>query len=154
MDIKANIENLINSNLSNYRIYKDTGVAQSTLSDLKNGKSNIDDMRLSVALKLNEYYLNNKEELQMEKAIKAIENVELGWASEGVKVLGGVEAVAEDYVEVMGHEELDVTAEQLILEKLKEDNRVKEFDEYAGEEDAHVDGYVWVEDVGYWMDLD
>jgi len=90
----------------------------------------------------------------MEKAIKAIENVELGWASEGVKVLGGVEAVAEDYVEVMGHEELDVTAKQFILEKLKEDNRVKEFDEYAGEEDAHVDGYVWVEDVGYWMDLD
>lgn len=55
--IKENIKNLLDSDITNYRIYKDTGVAQSTLSDLKNGKSKIEDMRLSVALKLNDYYL-------------------------------------------------------------------------------------------------
>lgn len=59
MGIKENIEKLLNSNITNYRIYVDTGVAQSTLSDLKNGKSSIDDMKLSTALKLNEYYLKN-----------------------------------------------------------------------------------------------
>lgn len=58
-DIKRNIQKLLDSDITNYRIHKDTGVAQSTLSDLKNGKSNIDDMRLSVALKLNDYFLKN-----------------------------------------------------------------------------------------------
>ena len=58
-NIKDNIQKLLDSDITNYRIHKDTGIAQSTLSDLKNGKSNIDDMRLSVALKLNEYYLKN-----------------------------------------------------------------------------------------------
>lgn len=58
-NIKENIQKLLDSDITNYRIYKDTGVAQSTLSDLKNKKSNIGDMRLNVALKLNEYYLKN-----------------------------------------------------------------------------------------------
>lgn len=58
-DIKRNIQKLLDSDITNYRIYKDTGVAQSTLSDLKNGKSRIEDMRLEVALKLNDYFLKN-----------------------------------------------------------------------------------------------
>jgi len=58
-DIKRNIQKLIDSDITNYRIYKDTGIAQSTLSDLKNGKTTIDSMRLDNALKLNEYFLKN-----------------------------------------------------------------------------------------------
>jgi len=56
-NIKDNIQKLLDSDISNYRIYKDTGIAQSTLSDLKNGKTSIDSMRLDNALKLNDYYL-------------------------------------------------------------------------------------------------
>lgn len=56
-DIKKNIQKLLESDITNYRIYKDTGIAQSTLSDLKNGKTSIDSMCLDNALKLNEYYL-------------------------------------------------------------------------------------------------
>lgn len=56
-NIKDNIQKLLDSDITNYRIYKDTGIAQSTLSDLKNGKTTIDSMRLDNALKLNEYYL-------------------------------------------------------------------------------------------------
>ena len=56
-DIKKNIQKLLDSGITNYRIYKDTGIAQSTLSDLKNGKTTIDSMRLDNALKLNKYYL-------------------------------------------------------------------------------------------------
>src|SRR5699024_12594059 len=58
--IKDNIRSLLNSNISNYRINKDTGVAQSTLSDLKNGKSKLEDVKREVALKLNDYYTKNK----------------------------------------------------------------------------------------------
>lgn len=57
IDIKSNIEKLLNSGVTNYRIYKDTGISQSTLSDIKNGVSELDNMKLGVALKLNEYYL-------------------------------------------------------------------------------------------------
>lgn len=56
-NIKDNIKKLLDSGITNYRIHKDTGIAQSTLSDLKNGKSRIEDMRLEVALKLNDYFL-------------------------------------------------------------------------------------------------
>lgn len=56
-DIKRNIQNLLDSDITNYRISKDTGIAQSTLSDLINGKTTIDSMRLDNALILNEYYL-------------------------------------------------------------------------------------------------
>ena len=59
MDIKDNIEKLMQSEISNYRIHKETGVAQSTLSDLKSGKSKLGNIKLDVALKLNEFYLKN-----------------------------------------------------------------------------------------------
>jgi len=59
MDIKENIENLLQSEISNYRIHKETGVAQSTLSDLKSGKSKLGNVKLDVALELNDFYLKN-----------------------------------------------------------------------------------------------
>ena len=59
MDIKENIKNLLQSEISNYRIHKETCVAQSTLSDLKSGKSKLGNIKLDVALKLNEFYLKN-----------------------------------------------------------------------------------------------
>lgn len=59
-DIKSNIKKLLNDEgISNYRIYKDTGITQSTLSDLKNGKSRIGNLKLDHALKLNDYFLKN-----------------------------------------------------------------------------------------------
>ena len=59
MDIKENIEKLMQSEISNYRIHKETGVAQSTLSDLKSGKSKLGNVKLDVALKLKDFYLKN-----------------------------------------------------------------------------------------------
>lgn len=57
--IKDNIQHLLESDISNYKIHKDTGIAQSTLSDLKKGKSKIGNMKLDHAIKLNEFYLKN-----------------------------------------------------------------------------------------------
>ena len=60
MNIKENITELIKMKTpSNYAIYRETGIAQSTLSDLKNGKTKVGNLKLDVALKLNKYYLKN-----------------------------------------------------------------------------------------------
>mgnify|MGYP001363689944 CR=1 FL=1 len=71
--IKKNIEKLLNSDLSNYRISKRTGIDQATLSRFKNGKTKIGDMKLDNALKLNKLW----EEYKMEIIkIEHIENIE------------------------------------------------------------------------------
>lgn len=64
--MKENIERLLNNeSISNYRISKDTGIAQSTLNDYtkKEGKSKIGNMKLDHAITLNNYYL--KETMKM-----------------------------------------------------------------------------------------
>lgn len=67
MDIKKNIENLLASQtITNYQISKETGIAQSTLSDYTKGKTKIGNMKLDHAVLLNEFYLNNMEKLLME----------------------------------------------------------------------------------------
>lgn len=57
MDIKRNIKMLLASEeISNYKISKETGIAQTTLSDYATGKSSIGNMKLDHAIKLNKYY--------------------------------------------------------------------------------------------------
>lgn len=58
--MKDNIKKLLTAKQpSNYRINKDTGIPQTTLSDYARGVSDIGNMKLDHALKLNEYYLKN-----------------------------------------------------------------------------------------------
>lgn len=47
---------LINSEISAYRISKDTGIPQSKLSRIKSGKIKINNIQLGTALKLSQYY--------------------------------------------------------------------------------------------------
>src|SRR5699024_8611145 len=54
--VKKNIEALLNLGITNYRIHKNTDVAESTLSDLKKDKSKIGNLKLDHALSLNSYY--------------------------------------------------------------------------------------------------
>ena len=49
------IEELLNSEISSYKIAKDSGVAYSLLSDYRNGKRKIENMTLQVANKLLRY---------------------------------------------------------------------------------------------------
>lgn len=51
---------LFESEISRYRISKETGIPQNTLSDLVNGKTDIKKMRFDNASKLTEYALKNK----------------------------------------------------------------------------------------------
>lgn len=62
MNIIENIQALLESKeVSNYKISKETGIAQTTLSDYAVGKSKIGNMKLDHAIKLNNYYLKIKE---------------------------------------------------------------------------------------------
>lgn len=51
---------LFDSNISRYKISKETGIPQNTLSDLANGKTDIKKMRLDNAAKLTEYAIKLK----------------------------------------------------------------------------------------------
>src|SRR5699024_3179379 len=109
MNIKQNIKNLLDSSVTNYRIHKDIGVAQSTLSDLVKGKSNLDDMKLGVAVKLNDYYIKNKEMIEMIR----INLDEFGFEGEVVVNKGIVEKINkffgwEDEEKVIRHIESDI----------------------------------------------
>src|SRR5690625_6830054 len=66
MDIKRDIKNLLESKeIKNYRISKETGIAQTTLSDYATGKSKIGNMKLDHALKLYDFY--KKEMAKMDR---------------------------------------------------------------------------------------
>lgn len=55
--MKENIQKLLGLDVpSNYIISKELGIAQSTLSDYARGVSDIGNMKLDHAIKLNEYY--------------------------------------------------------------------------------------------------
>ncbi|MGE6358305.1 hypothetical protein, partial [Staphylococcus capitis] len=46
---------LIESDVTGYQIYKDTGISQYVLSQLRQGKRDVDNLRLGTAEKLYEY---------------------------------------------------------------------------------------------------
>lgn len=56
MKVQDKIEALLNSNMSQYAIGKATGVTQSKISELKNGKRDINNLTLEVADKLANFY--------------------------------------------------------------------------------------------------
>nr|DAO87803.1 MAG TPA: repressor protein CI [Caudoviricetes sp.] len=54
-EYKKKIIELIESDITGYKIYKATGVSQYVLSQLRQGKRNVDNLRLGTAEKLYEY---------------------------------------------------------------------------------------------------
>src|SRR5690625_6074 len=82
--IKENIEKLLNSELTNYRISKLTGIDQATLSRFKNGKTKIGDMKLDNALKLNNLWEEYKMEIVNTEFIEGFEKDMDNVVSDGV----------------------------------------------------------------------
>ncbi|PMB95071.1 hypothetical protein CJ234_07500 [Staphylococcus sp. UMB0328] len=54
-DYKLKIIELIESDITGYQIYKETGVAQYVLSQLRQGKREVDNLTLNTTEKLYEY---------------------------------------------------------------------------------------------------
>lgn len=54
-DYKLKIIELIESDITGYQVFKDTGLSQTVMSSLRTGKRDIDNLRLGTAEKLYEY---------------------------------------------------------------------------------------------------
>lgn len=57
MTMRENILKLMESDISVYRIAKETGVPENTVRRLWNGEAQLDNIRFSLAEKLNKYYV-------------------------------------------------------------------------------------------------
>lgn len=150
MNIKQAIKTLLMSDISNYKISKEVGIAQTTLGDYTTGKSKLGNMKLDHAMKLYEYYTKNEEEIEMMNIINQFKEVALpgSWELAGMEVITGlddVEEMARLYVE----EQDDETASQFVLRKLEEEDRVKEADVYEEE----TDDIMWVDEIDRWIEL-
>ncbi len=58
---------LLKSDVSNYRISKETGISEATLNKYKRGDSNLENMTFGNAIKLQDYYTRIKEENELTK---------------------------------------------------------------------------------------
>ena len=70
--MRKEIEKLLASDLSAYRIAKDTGIAQSKISGLRSGSIKIENLTLAIAEKLVSYY---EEETKMRNEIESLEKI-------------------------------------------------------------------------------
>lgn len=99
---------LFDSNISRYKISKETGIPQNTLSDIVNGKTDIKKMRLDNAAKLTEYAIKLKGASKMENYFV-------------VRELGSLFETAEAAVEFA----------KTYWDELKEDRRTSEMDTFG-----------------------
>lgn len=53
--VEQNINNLLNSNITGYKISQDTGISQSFISRLRSSESKLDNTNWSLIKTLNEY---------------------------------------------------------------------------------------------------
>ena len=70
--MREQIEKLLASDISAYRIAKDTGIAQSKISGLRSGSIKIENLTLAIAEKLVSYY---EEETKMRNEIESLEKI-------------------------------------------------------------------------------
>lgn len=68
--IRKNIEKLLKSGITAYRLSKDTGIALNSVNRLITGKTYIGNITLDNAEKLNEYYLKKVASYDMKKIVK------------------------------------------------------------------------------------
>ena len=81
--------------------------------------------------------------------------IEYGLSIDWVKAVTGeeteneaIETLEEMYVDT------DLTVEQFVFEKLKEDGRVKDEDAFDDESEANAEGYYWYDEVSKWIDVE
>ncbi|MFD2628772.1 helix-turn-helix domain-containing protein [Oceanobacillus kapialis] len=66
--MKEEIRKLLESNITGYKIFKETGIQESTISRLRSGKKEIGSIALDTALKLHAFYEDYKEEIKPPQA--------------------------------------------------------------------------------------
>lgn len=66
--MKEEIRKLIESEITGYKIHKETGISESTISRIRSGKIELGSISLDNAEKLYKFYENHKQEVQPSQA--------------------------------------------------------------------------------------
>lgn len=61
--VKEEVRKLIESNITGYKINKETGISESNISRLRKGQIDIGSISLDNAVKLHEFYQKHKQEI-------------------------------------------------------------------------------------------
>lgn len=138
------IEELLNSDISSYKIAKDSGVTYSLLSDYRNGKRKIENMTLQVANKLIKY----TEELKMRNYDKMMVVVNELVLEEGATVTYWTEENPNDCTCCYSLEELKAHLgnmeedeyEKLVFQVDFEEDEDRSYQFYMSEYKAVLDG--------------
>ena len=138
------IEDLLNSEISSYKISKDSGVSYSLISDYRNSKRKIENMTLQVAKKLIGY----SEELKMRNYDKMMVVVNELVLEEGAIVTYWSEDKPNDCTCCYSVEELKTHLgnmeedeyEKLVFQVYFEENEDKSYRFYMSEYKAVLDG--------------
>lgn len=138
------IEDLLNSEISSYKISKDSGVSYSLISDYRNSKRKIENMTLQVAKKLIGY----SEELKMRNYDKMMVVVNELVLEEGATVTYWSEDKPNDCTCCYSVEELKTHLgnmeedeyEKLVFQVDFEENEDKSYQFYMSEYKAVLDG--------------
>lgn len=138
------IEELLNSEISSYKISKDSGVAYSLISDYRNGKRKLENMTLQVANKLIKY----TEELKMRNYDKMMVVVNELVLEEGATVSYWTEDKPNDCTCCYSVDELKAHLgnmeedeyEKLVFQVDFEENEDKSYQFYMSEYKAVLDG--------------
>ena len=138
------IEELLNSEISSYKIAKDSGVSYSLISDYRNSKRKIENMTLQVAKKLIKY----TEELKMRNYDKMMEIVNELVLEEGATVTYWTEENPNDCTCCYSVEELKAHLgnmeedeyEKLVFQVDYEEDEDRSYQFYMSEYKAVLDG--------------
>lgn len=138
------IEELLNSEISSYKIAKDSGVSYSLISDYRNSKRKIENMTLQVAKKLIKY----TEELKMRNYDKMMVVVNELVLEEGATVTYWTEENPNDCTCCYSVEELKAHLgnmeedeyEKLVFQVDYEEDEDKSYQFYMSEYKAVLDG--------------
>ena len=138
------IEELLNSEISSYKIAKDSGVSYSLISDYRNAKRKIENMTLQVANKLIKY----TEELKMKNYDKMMVVVNELVLEEGATVTYWTEENPNDCTCCYSVEELKAHLgnmeeddyEKLVFQVDFEDDEDRSYQFYMSEYKAVLDG--------------
>jgi len=153
--MRDNIIKLINSGITAYTVANESGLPRNTVYRIFTGEAKLDNVSLKNAEALNEYFLNNKEEIEMKITIKQFEEIALpgSWELAGMEIITGMndtKEIVEEMANLYMEENDDETASQFVLRKLEEEDRVKEADAYEEE----TDDIMWVDEIDRWIELD
>lgn len=153
--MRKNIIKLINSGITAYTVANESGLPRNTVYRIFTGEAKLDNVSLKNAEALNEYYIENEEEIEMMNIINQFKEIALpgSWELAGMEVITGLDdtnEIVEEMARLYVEEQDDETASQFILRKLEEEGRVKEADAYEEE----TDGIMWVDEIDRWIELD